>query len=337
MSQTVLEKVALVAMGVVLMGAALFTSCAGPKKIDPVAPTPEIKAIGIDVGNAGKTLKGTTDTIRTNATDGMKLTPPAAAPVLNPKWTSILTAVGVQDQLVTNLAATKERADKAEASSGKFEADFKTEHEARLKAEDNTAKQLRQKYLGYSGILFFISLICGGVAIFAGGNKIAMYGGILAGVGSAVCITIVQVAPLIPWIIGGLALIATGLLVYSYIKKNGQITLFHTATKELVQTIESAKPKMTMGGRAAVFGDGPSMGDAHVIQSKSTIALVKEIRADGNTQLAPALPATIAQDWNGDGIIDARDVPPTMMAISPPIELVSPNRPVGLSRKRVLS
>lgn len=337
MSQKVLEKVALVSMGVVLMGAALFTSCAGPKKIDPIAPTSEIKAIGTDVGNAGKALKGTTDTIRTNASEGMKLTPTAAAPVLNPKWTSILTAVGVQDQLVANLATTQDRADKAEASSGKFEADFKTEHVARLKAEDSSNKEIRKKYLGYSGILFFISLICGGVAIFSGGNKLAMYGGILCGIASAVCITIVQVAPLIPWIIGGLALIATGLLVYSYIKKNGQITMFHTATKELVQTVEAAKPKMTFAGRAAVFGDGPGIGDAHVIQSKETTALVKEIRASDNIHLAPPLPATIAQDWNGDGIIDARDVPPAFMAISPPIELVSPNRPVNLSRKRVLS
>jgi hypothetical protein len=299
-----------------------------------ISPTSEIKQIAIDTGNAAASLKGTTETIKTNANDGMKATPPAAQPIVNPFFIRILGAVGGQDQIVKQLEETKARAEAAEKTSGKFEADFQKEHDARLKAEDNVTKELRQKYLGYSGILFFIALICGGISIYAHGNKIAMYGGILCGIGSAVCITIVQVAPLIPWIIGGLALVTVGLLIYSYVKKNGEIKLFHTATKELVETMEAAKPKMTAAGRAKVFGDGPGKGEAFAIQSKETEAIVSEMRED--IEKAPPLPGTVAADWNGDGVIDERDIPP--FAIEPPTlpsELVSPNRPLG--RAKVLS
>lgn len=330
-STKILEKVALIAMGVVILGVALFNpiGCANQSKpIHPVSPTSDIKNLGMDVANAGRDLKATTDTIRTNANDGMKATPVAVQPILNPKWTSILTAVGVQDQLVKNLDATKLRADEAEKKSVKFEQDYSNEHTARVKAEDNTTKELRHKYLAYSGLLFFASLVLFGVAIFNGGNKLLMWGGALAGAGSAVCIFIVQTVALIPWIVGGAAVIAVGFVIYSYIHKNGQINLFKTATHELVETIEATKPKMTMAGRARVFGDGPGKGDAFAIQSRKTEALVKDIRK--NIETAPKLPPTVAVDWNGDGIIDERDVVP--------MELITPKPALAaLARKKILN
>lgn len=330
-SAKILEKVALVAMGIVILGTALFNpiGCANQgKNLPPAPPTPDIKHLGEDIGNTGKDLKTTTDSIRTNATNGQKATPPVAQPILTPYWTNILTNVGVQDQLVKNLDQMKTRADEAEKKSAAFEKSYNDEHTARVKAEDNTTKELRNKYLAYSGILFFASLILFGVAIFNGGNKLLMWGGTIAGVGSAVCIFIVQTAALIPWIVGGAAVIAVGFVIYSYIHKNGQISLFKTATSELVETVEATKPKMTMAGRARIFGDGPGKGEAFAIQSKPTEALVKQIRK--NIETAPKLPPTVAVDWNGDGIIDERDVAP--------IELVTPKPALAtIARKKVLS
>jgi hypothetical protein len=227
---------------------------------------------------------------------------------------------------VKNLEETKKKADVAEEKSKKYEEDFNKEHEARIKAEDNTTKEIRQKYLAYSGILFFASIILFGVSIWSNGNKLLMWGGILAGVASAVCIFIVQTVALIPWIIGGAMVIAAGMLIYSYIHKNGQISIFKNATTELVETVEAMKPKMTLASRARVFGDGPSKGEAFVIQSKATEAVVREVRK--TIENAPQMPKTVAIDWNGDGIIDERDVEPKC-AIGP--------TKITQARKRILS
>lgn len=311
LSYKFIEKVSLIAAGIVILAAVLFNpiGCANDKKIPTVtAPTVDIGNIGKDVDNAGKGFGETTKTIKENATNGQKATPVSVQPTLNPYWTNILTATGVQDQLVKNLEETKKKAEIAEEKSKKYEEDFNKEHEARLKAEDNTTKEIRQKYLAYSGILFFASIILFGVSIWSNGNKLLMWGGVLAGAASAVCIFIVQTVALIPWIVGGAMIIAAGMLIYSYIHKNGQIKLFKTATNELVETIEATKPRMTLAGRARVFGDGPGKGDAFTIQSKATEAIVKEIRK--TIENAPQMPKTVAVDWNGDGIIDERDVEP---------------------------
>jgi len=329
------EKASLVSAGIVILAVALFNplGCVSNKKSQspPTAPTQDIRELGQDVARTGSDLKTTTETIKNNATDGMKATPVPVQPLLNPYWTNILTATGVQEQLVKNLESATQRAKEAEEKSKKFESDFNSERTARLKAEDSTTKELKQKYLAYSGVLFLASLVLFGIAVWNGGNKILLWGGTIAGVGSAICIFIVQTVALIPWIVGGCSLVAIGFLVYSLWFKEKKITTLDTATKELVETVEATKPRMTMAGRAKVFGDGPGKGDAYSIQSPPTEEIVKAIRKTIET--APKLPATVATDWNGDGIVDDNDISPIEVVTSTSIV---PQQKSTRSRKRVL-
>lgn len=337
MKMNLLEKIALIAMGVILMGVTIFVpSCQTTVKNQGTAPTDQLHNIGAEVGSAGTDLQTTTKVIKDNATQGQSATPPSLLSLLNPFWSNILTAVGTQDQIAKNLADTTVKAAAAEKQSAEFQQQFNDEHAKRIAAEDNVTKELRQKYMAFSGILFFISLILFGVAIWSGGNKILLWGGAIAGVGAAVCIFIVQTVVLIPWIIGGLALICIGFLVYSYVHKSkvvaaatatvvaktAQIASFSNSTRELVETIEASKPKMTVAGRKAMFGDGPGKGDAFAIQSRETEKLVQHLRMD--MEKAPSIPATVAVDVNGDGIIDEKDMQTA---------LVAPTRPVSPSRK----
>ena len=302
MSNSTLQKITWGLCGVVFTLTTLMTSCSNPPASPPVAPTQEIQGIGTDIANTSTALSGTTKSIETDATQGMQKTPTNVQSILNPHWTGILAAVGMQKQMVTDLTTTKQHATDAVSLSQKFQQAYESEHAARLKAEDSATKELKDKYIMYSGILFFIALGCGALAFFVD-SKFAMYGAIVAAVGAAVCIFIVQIVSIIPWIIGGLALAALGLGIYTFLEKKKQITTvtaksltYQKATTELVKTIEATKPRMTFAGRKAVFGDGPCQGDAHIIQSGETETIVNGIRSKMGMNRAPSLPITVATD-----------------------------------------
>lgn len=336
--QSLLTKLVYVSFGVILVSASWFVGCQGNKQRNvPVkSPTEDIKHLGQDIKKTGQDLKKTTTIIEDNAQQGMTKTPVAAQPILNPHWTAILSATGIQNQLVENLKVMTTRAEEAEGKSNNLNKAYEAEKAARIKAQDSVTKELRRKYMAYSGILFFIALICGGIAVFSKGNKLALYGGLLAGAGSAACIFIVQSVALIPWIVGGMGIVALALVAYTLFFKNKKVDLFKKATEELVETVEAVKPKMSMAGRAAVFGDGPGKGEAYSIQSKETEALVKELRKE--IENAPKLPPTVAVDYNGDGVIDARDVAP-VTAVMPvtAVELVATQRTLIAPRPRVFN
>jgi hypothetical protein len=321
MFKTTLEKLAWICCGICILAACLIPSCQSMKTATaPISPTQDIHNLGTDISATGTDLKQTTTNIQTHATAGMAATPASLQPVLNPHWTSILTSAGVQTQLVANLATMTTQAAAAEQTSKKFEQDYNTEHAARLAAENNTTKELKEKYMAYSGILFFISLICGGLAVWSNGNKIAMWGSIICAVGAAVAIFVVQALAIIPWVIGGLALAALGFGIYTYIHNQKllaaqkaaattattQVVSLKQSAHELVETIEATKPKMTTLGRKKLFGEGPTKGESSIIQSRETESLVKGIR--WQISKAPSLPCTVSSDFDGDGVLDVQDV-----------------------------
>lgn len=313
------QKLAWICCGITIMAATLIPSCKSVPEIAAKAPTEQIKDVQTDVNTSNTELKKTTSDIKTNANNGLQKTPDNAKPSLQPLWINILNSVSRQEQLEKQLDDTSAKLDTAVKTSEKFETDFNNSEKRRKEAEDSSTQKLKEQYRIYSGILFFISLACGGLAIFSGGSKFALYGSILAGVGSAVCIFIVQTVALIPWIVGGLAIVLIGLGVYTFIhnrnllktqkvatdQANNKLTSLHKSFDEVVETLEAVKPKLTLGGRRAIFGDGSGKGEAFSIQSRETESLVKESRA--KIEKAPPVQATIAIDVNGDGVIDEKD------------------------------
>ncbi len=319
------QKLAYIGFGILMMGATLTMSCQGPKVDNTVRvppPTPDIHEIGNGIQQQRDALDKTTNDIRTNTEDGIKKTPPAVSPILLPHWTSILKATGVQEQIVKNLEIEKARADAAEELSKRYEKQYSDEvvaHneeiEKRKAAEDNTTKELRQKYTAYSGILFFLMIGCALAAVFSPqGKALFTYASLACAAGCAAAIFVVQSVALIPWIVGGLALIVLCLFAYRFWKAsntektlNSNQNLHEKITKELVGTVEALKPMMTIEGRRKMLGDGPIPGLVRTIQSEDTRKLVDTIRGK-MTNLAPTIPLTVAIDYNQDGVVDDRDV-----------------------------
>lgn len=242
-------------------------------------PAPDIHDLGVTIDNSSKDLDKTTKTIKSNAQDGMKNTPPDAKSVLNVFWANILAAVGTQEQIVKNLVDAKTKADNAESNATKYQKQCEEEHRLRMIAEESATKELKQKYIAYSGILFFLALICLGLAIWSR-EKIFFFGGGVCGVGCVACIFLVQILSFISWIIGGLLLIVAGLIVYKFwhAGKTGQ------AVVDLTKTVEAIKPELPADKREELFGKGAMPGDVVRIQKPFTQHLVTNIRNKMRTQ-----------------------------------------------------
>jgi hypothetical protein len=297
------EKVALISLGVIILAVVLFVpSCAGtnhPPVVQP--PSVDIHNIGTDVQATHDTLDTSTKGIKTEAQTGMQKTPTDVKPVLEQHWVNILTWTGVQEQLVKNLEETKKKVDTAQANAVKFENLYKSEQAARIKAEDNATKEFRHKIMTWAGICFGLSLLFGGLAFYTHSSWIKGVA-VMCVIGLLVCVALVQTIALIPWVAGGLAVIGAGVFLYD---RYG----VHKATTELVKTVEAQKPLMTLEGRKKLFGSGPTPGDVNHIQTPFTRQLVKQIRKQtADKDLAPQVPTQVAVDYNGDGVIDKKDI-----------------------------
>lgn len=300
------NKLVYVCMGIVIAGSLIFMSCQGvPVAPSQKSPTPLIIDAGKDVGKAATVLDGTTTKIEIEAKAGQEKTPAAVKPILDPHWSEILMQAGVQKGVVENLKTTQVNLVEAQKKSVEFEKK-NAETEAKLKeANDGITKQLREKYMAYSGYLFFATVVALGVGFYMKSKIILGIGGIL-GAACVASIFVTQVVHLIPWFVVGGAVILVGVLLYAFYKKNGDLNIFKNAFKQTVEVVENAKPFMTKAGRKAVFGNGAVNGIAHSIQNDDTKTLVDAARTD--IEKAPPIPGTVAADWDGDGDVDEDDM-----------------------------
>jgi hypothetical protein len=306
------NKVVYVCMGIIISASLMFMSCAGPSK--PVHPiTPGIDHTNKDLHAATETVKGTTAKITDHATKGLDATPQAARVVLEPHWREILIQAGIQEVVIKDLERAQADLSDASAKATALEKAYAKEQELRKKAESNVTKELREKYTWISIACFAVLIVSVTAAIsgLGGGNfsKIAIAAAVASGIGLAVSIALIQTVALIPWIVGGIALLGGGVVVYRFIHKDKTITstkavaeelsqqntqLANTAT-ELVKTTEAAKPLMSLAGRRHLFGNGPLPGVVRSVQSEPTRKFVSKVRGE-MTNVAPSIPETIASD-----------------------------------------
>jgi hypothetical protein len=302
---SVVEKIVFVILGFVICLSVLIVGCESiPKDKPNLSAKDPISTANTTVADSATTLKGTTATIKSEANAINKVTPPSLKTDIEPHTSKILEQTGVQDNVIKQLETIKGQLEEATNRVTKLESDFQTEHAARLKAEENVTKEFRRKIMGWSAFCFFAMLLCGGIAVFSQGNKIAIYGGVVCAAGLAVCVMLIQTIALIPWIVGGIAVLAAGLFVYVQFFKDKKIKNLDTATKELTETVEGQKPLMGKGNRQFFFGDGPIPGKVNHIQSSVTKEIVNTIRAASTFKKASAIPPSDFIDLNGDGIDD---------------------------------
>lgn len=300
------EKFAWICMGVVLMGAVLFAGCHNSSDKVTSSPRPEITETGHIVQDANATLKSSTAAIITNTNQIEANTPAALKPQITPHTTAILQSTAVQADVSKKLDEVNGLLASANKKSSDLESALQVEKDKVTAANNSETAALQKTYRTASILCFVGVLVCGGLVAY--GQKWAMTVGVLCGVGCAVCIFIVQTVSLVPWIVGGCIAVAVAVGIYYVYKNKGQITVLNTATKELTSTVEAIKPKLSMVARKDLFGDGPMPGKlTRTIQSDSTMEIIAAHRAK-LPNLAPSIPATVAADYNGDGVIDERDI-----------------------------
>lgn len=305
-----LNKIVYVSFGIILSSIFLFLSCSTNPKGPPSdrSPGPGISGAQQDVHNTNASLTNTTATIKKEATAGMDKTPSDHKQQLDPHWREILTQAGIQEQLIKQLDQTEKNLGETKKKSDQLELDLKASNEALAKEKENVTKEARQKYLNIS-IACFAGLVLSGVLIFMG-QTWAKGVSIACAAGLALSLFLAQTLQFIPWVVGGILGIVALVVLIEIIKKNNLIDLFKKATAQVVKTAETAKPFMTLEGRRKVFGEGPIVGLAHVIQDESTMKIVSDVRE--NISTASSVPARIAADYipadyNGDGVIDEKD------------------------------
>jgi uncharacterized membrane protein len=290
------NKVVWACFGFILAASLIYTSCANTQSQIPtkISPTPGIETAEKRVGDAAKTIEGTTNIIISEAKTGMQKTPIAAQPVLNPHWTEILTQTGVQKNVVDQLKQTQQELSVTKERSQALEGERNKLVKENTSLKDNVTKEAREKYLTFSIVLFGLALVAGGIGIWMNGNKFVLAISALSAVGALACIFVVQTIALIPYIMIGLAVIVLGVLFYSFYKKHSDLSTYKNATTQLVATVENAKPFMTVDGRKKIFGDGSVFGLAHLIQDDKTQTVVDGLRND--LEKAPPIPGTVAAD-----------------------------------------
>jgi hypothetical protein len=283
----------------------LFVSCsATPVSTTKTSAVPTLTNAQQQVQQGAQSLQQTTAATKKDAQTGMAQTPAASAQTLDPYWTDILAQMGTQDGIITQLNLTEKNLTDAETLVKATETQRDTALTDLAAAKSDATKALQAKYLGYSGFLFFGALIAVGVCVFLKGNPYAAGVAALLGVGCVVCIFLVQILPIIPYIMIALGLALIGLLIYAIIKNKtaieaalSNLNIFKKATTQTVSTLEATKQYMTLKGRQAVFGDGAIPGVAHAIQDEETMDVVREMRSKINK--APSVPGRVALDFSG--------------------------------------
>ena len=335
MAKSGFNKFVYVCMGMIFSATTLFISCATTTKtITPVSPTQSIQTTNQDLTGVTSGLTNSTAQITQDAQTGLAATPASAMPALQPKWQDILLQAGYQNGMIANLKQAQTQLTAAQAQSQSLEDAYNASQAALAKAQSSATANLQKAYtwasLACLGLL--VLAVIAGVSGLGGGNlsTIAYAVAVGSAVGLGICIFLIQTVSWIPWVIGGIALICGGVVIYRFFHKNTTITTttatanaaaakvadlstqtaalasltqglkeenqtLTTTSSELVHTVEAAKPFMTIKGRRAVFGDGPIPGVAHVIQTPSTRAFVSSARQNLQN-VAPSIPETITSD-----------------------------------------
>lgn len=228
-------------------------------------------------------LSRTTTLIEDNAEKGKTETPEEVRKLLFPRWDNILLATKSQWQLVNKLEQTEEQ-----LVGASFQLNYAKERVLELenfaenqiiraeKAEDqiralkeSANKQLKEKFAWIS-IASFAGLVLSIVLAFMG-NKIAVTVAIGCAISLALSIFLIQSWAYIPWVVGGILLIAAGVTIWQIIEKK-------KAVEELIVTGEIAKHELGEEKRKKLFGDGALPGVVSSIQSNSTQKMVQEAR-----------------------------------------------------------
>lgn len=296
-----LNKVVWLCTGFVLALTLMFVSC--ENQLNPsakVSPIPNIEQSQRQVGDVSKTLDTTTKDIKVEAQHGMQQTPEAAKPMLEPHWTKILTDAGTQDDLVMQMQGIQKDLGEAKSHAADVEKQRDGYYAENQDLKQSENKALRAKYTTMSLALFGIAIVMGGIGIWMQGNKAILAIAALCGTGCIVCIFLVQTVQLIPFFVGGIALLGLGVLFYSFYKKHADLMTFKNATTQLVKTVENTKPFMTVQGRKKIFGDGAVVGIAHILQTNTTQDVVATLRND--IEKAPAVAGTVASDVPVQGV-----------------------------------
>lgn len=291
--------------GAVLVCATIWlTSCSTKLPIE--SPKQTLDVVKNNVKASADSLDKTTVEIRTAATDGQKATPAAARPTLDPYWLRILTAAGVQQQIVQQLRQQDAEIVKATATAERLKAAFDAEKSARTKAETDRDSALT-KYL-YGLIALCVVGVGISAVLFISGNKLGLTVGAGCVASIVVALLVAKSLTLLPWVLGGVIIVAIGLVIWEVLDKKRTIVadllklgdqakqideherdlrIYDKANDELVETVEAAKVVMTPDARADIFGVADLPGRARILQSSETEKLVAEKRS--KLQKAPSL------------------------------------------------
>lgn len=283
-----------------------LSGCRGGSSILPKQSNSEkLTNISSVIEDNNKTLTTTTNVIKEETNQIVNITPTELKPTIEPHTTKILQQTVIQEQIVASFNKVINNLKDAIKNNNQLEKLYQQEQAARKKAEESSAKEFKNKIMGWSTICFFGMLVSGGLAIFLKGNKTAAGISIMLGLGLAICVFLVQTISLIPWIIGGLLVILSIVFVYSHFFNKKVLNKLDIANVELVKTVEATKPFMPPNNRKHFFGDGPLPGVIDNIQkSNTTKAIVEDIRASEDFIKAPSITPSVFIDKNGDGIDD---------------------------------
>lgn len=304
------RKISDIVMGLALAASLLYggsmMGCEnGIKNTSTVKP--KLESVETKVASNTNALKGTTGIIKTEALSILDITPPEFKPLIDPHTQAIITQTTEQEKIIKSLESTKgdfALVKKAAETDANVQKQVVAENE---KLREQISSQSRKTVAGWSTSCFFVALISG-VAYGYTKNKALLGIAATAGIGMLACLMIIQLLPILPFIALGLGILLVFAVGYELLQNNRAKAALAKTNGELVHGIETIKPRLTVTARRQVFGDGPIDGELTKSFSDNTKDLVNTIRLDPTFKRAPSIPATIAIDLNGDGIIDANEI-----------------------------
>lgn len=223
----------------------------------------------LDLHGDSKTLKGTTDTIRTNTGKIEVTIGPAVAATVRDPLNGIHSALGTQDKLVLDLE------NKAKVKDDALKT-LKDASETKDKEIADLKEQVRQKtgWLTYGLVGLGTLIAAAGVGVIILGVRLLGIAAVASGIALSVLTLVLdgirQHMAIILGVGGGLCLLVILVLIY-------YCWVHRKALWETVKTVEAMKPTLTPDQKTAVFGSNQTPV-ADQIQSDSTQSVVADIR-----------------------------------------------------------
>tara|TARA_Y100000310_G_scaffold345691_1_gene468320 strand:- start:1683 stop:2588 length:906 start_codon:yes stop_codon:yes gene_type:complete len=249
------------------------------------------------VGDSSESIRKDASTIKDEAQLVSEKVPVKSKPQVKPH---LATIVKTSDHIIkstieldkanSKLGSALSELGTAEAKVKEIQDEYKRavkETEAAIEARD---KAIAREKVATKRLLNFLIIAC--VIAFGIGVTLMFFkhyttGGGIAIASIATMVLAVAVVQYLEWIaIGGLIIIGLAVAYLAY-----QFFLRQKAIEEVVQTTEIAKRSMPEDKQKEVFGDGPDIGKAYVIQSSSTEKLVNKVRKQQRDQWEPTVRA----------------------------------------------